>query len=723
MEKRLDKKTGKLYEGKTFLPSFQDETDGRVYEYNAKTKTYDFIPEVEQEGTKFSYNETAKTYEPMQEAPDILSGAPERAALIAAIQPSLLKSGVDVAAALGEQIDPYTGAPTRAALMALKEGKPAIGAFAQQFGAPAEMAPTGKQIAEAVGVKAEPKYPFEQITGVSPEEIGYEKYTGRMPEAAIGKISRAGVAGLGVDILADWTNIVPVTKVAKAVGEVPLFAAKTTAKAAGKGAGAVAEAVAPTITYVTKNTAKGISKYVDEIINPKYAEDMQEFYDIAKKNNIPLEDMPYSVSHGKSSLASRLQRSLRETMSGAEDLEKYYKKVGEVKQAINNKIEAIADGLPLDRIRLGEAIRKGYKEKIDNVFNGIDFTYKTVSSQFPEGLQLTDKTIKEATRALNKFEKKIDSSLKFNPDKTQVAQLNDVKENIALARQALATNDYDNYIDFMKGIGGIGYGKKYTAPSLVTPDKKLYRSMYTDLRDAVMDTVEKNAGKDVANSLKKNNAEMAEMFSKLSFISKEIENERIPANKLFEKIVKDNDPDKIKALVYAMPEEKINQIRAGFLNELISKNIEGNINWRTTANNFEKNKDIMAFLFSNNEAKDITDLLKLGDRLDLPFMSTSGTSQSEHLVGGAQEIKDQMISAGIKKGLLNVIEKRQGIVDNKRMNEMIRKQVEEEFGKRPKTMMEAIPGNIVDRILKASQVTSVQKRSQENDAMKRRLNK
>ena len=231
---------------------------------------------------------------------------------------------------VGEFIDTYTGAPARAAIQEFKDvltmprglatapgipqGFPQLtkaavrgGAkFIDQFGEDPALAPTGKQIAADLGASTE-------------ETIG-------LPFTDT-KLSPAGVAGFGIDVIADPTNIIPVAAPAKLLAK----GTKATGKAALRGSAAAAGFAARKAGLggaidVTRQTAVGAKAALNKLFKPTVAEDFAELSEIAAKNGIDPKMLPESVEFGPSSIISRATRVQREGVLGEEILNQFQKK-------------------------------------------------------------------------------------------------------------------------------------------------------------------------------------------------------------------------------------------------------------------------------------------------------------------------------------------------------------------------------------------------------------
>lgn len=111
---------------------------------------------------------------------------------------------LDKVVKVAKTIDSYTGAPARAAIGALQDGKNPFSAYGQQFGEDPDHAPTGKQIAQKAGVSDRPIY------DISDEQFDYLMDADPLAArdlSGLRAITRSGAAGLGIDVAADPTNL------------------------------------------------------------------------------------------------------------------------------------------------------------------------------------------------------------------------------------------------------------------------------------------------------------------------------------------------------------------------------------------------------------------------------------------------------------------------------------------------------------------------------------
>lgn len=155
---------------------------------------------------------------------------------------------------VGQTIDSYSGAPTRAALGSLQndpsDWSGAASAFGKQFGADPNLAPTGKDIAARAGLSTDPILSPEHqriaATLMKMNPVGFladRILPGSIQYAA--SASPAGVAGMGVNVAADPLTYVPIGDIAEGAGKLAKGALSSEAeKLAVKATGATGKQAA-----------------------------------------------------------------------------------------------------------------------------------------------------------------------------------------------------------------------------------------------------------------------------------------------------------------------------------------------------------------------------------------------------------------------------------------------------------------------------------------------
>lgn len=207
--------------------------------------------------------------------------------------------------AAGKKLDSYTGAPTRAALEpvidSFKEsdsvdGRPSLltevpSRFLSQFGRDPELAPTGKKLAQKMGLpETTMSDQFPGMYSETGDELMKFKKGGLLDPTA------SGAAGLGIDVLADPTNYIPVGLIGKTAtktlggAEKALNMATKPFTKSGEFIAKTVEKVAPTIAEMNTGIAKNNWKtYLDEAKQvekniSKYGDDAASLSDDARSS-------------------------------------------------------------------------------------------------------------------------------------------------------------------------------------------------------------------------------------------------------------------------------------------------------------------------------------------------------------------------------------------------------------------------------------------------------
>lgn len=181
----------------------------------------------------------------------------------------------------------------------------------------------------------------------------------------------------------------------------------------------------------------------------------------------------------------------------------------------------------------------------------------------------------------------------------------------------------------------------------VTPEVKKMRDIYFGISEALQETVKKNLGDDIYNSLKINNESLSEFFKDSSPIKKAIENKDIAPERLFNTLINNGDSKRIESIINTLPQEKISQIKAAFLDNLIQKRPDGSFPYRTFYNALENKDPVVKTLFSAEEISDFKDLLILGDRMGPPISSLPGSGMSGEFRNIGNSFKDAIYNRTI----------------------------------------------------------------------------
>ena len=526
--------------------------------------------------------------------------------------PSFGQQVMGVIQTVGEGIDKYGGgASTRAAIGSLQEGKgigDALSAFGKQYAEDPSLAPTGEQIAAKAGVSTTP------IGGYAQD------------------ISLADVAGFGLEVVADPLSLIPFGAIAKG-GTVG-------AKMAMKGSKAAAKAITPPSVIKAGEVASNISSSakhnLNKLFKPVVAKDADKFLKIAEKHGIRKELLPESVEFGKLSPISRKARAVSEGPMGATRVEKYEEFTGALGDAIDKKVSSYhPGGAILGNAEAGRVLRDGFEKSKKLFFDQMDHTYNSIVKQVPD-MALTPKAVKGIQKTANEIESFAKELLKEGITVSDRSQANELLKAVAALRES--GNSTEKAVRSMRSIGRVAY--KTTKGGELPSDIANMRKMYKSLNKGFVDTVRENLGGEIADSLLANNKAMSRYFGKTSDVAKILKN---PTDeKVFKSLIASGDTRKIQDLKSILDPDTFDAMKSSYLDSLIKRNAEGGIHYTSTLNNIKRmrNKDALNVMFDGDELNDFVELLQLGDRGGIPFLSTSATSASNQFSNIINTVKN-----------------------------------------------------------------------------------
>lgn len=541
----------------------------------------------------------------------------------------------NVAAPIGKFVDTYTGAPSRKALSTLVDKKGLLeagGQFIEQFGADPEKAPTGKDIAQKLGVgdkslsDAYPGLYSETGEGLPLKKGGFLDPTA------------SGAAGLGVDVATDWTNLIPGAVAAKGLLKAGGKTVGGTAKLAGKTAAVTADVV--TGTKVSTNTARALGvvtektgEIINKVLNPKQSIDFPKAVEIAKKNGIEPSLLSSSIEFGPTSGISRLERNLSERAGGETLLKNHEDGYNAISDALNRKVDSIA-GKPVGSdVEAGALIRDSFAKSQNNLLGSMEMTYKKAGTYAP-GLRINKDDLSNLNSTLNGVEKYAKGMIKRgidNVDKQQGQQLLRAVEGVRATK-----GSYKQSVEALERIGRKAFNSKPIIGQ-VPPDIDKLQDIYFKLSDSIINTVRKDVNPEFADELVRNNKTMSDFFSKRSVIKGSLESGRADET-LFRNLIGSGDSKKISALRGMLPPEDIQALKGAFLRSTIKPDINGVVSFKQVANALRTKKNIVESLFSPQEIQEITELVKLGDDFGPSVLSHSGTGASQGFLNFPKQV-------------------------------------------------------------------------------------
>jgi hypothetical protein len=536
--------------------------------------------------------------------------------------------------AVGEFFDKYTGAPTRKAIgeIVTKEGEEpsvqeAFTGFVEQFGEDPKKAPTGKELARRLEFSDEPVFDLPLI----------------------GDVSTRGMAGFGIDVLADPTNIIPISLIAKTAAK----GAKGSAKLAIAGS----KAASQTIPAVKKSTeffsaaTRGARASMDALFKPSVADDFKGLAEVANKNNIPLDILPEAIEFGETSLISRASRVQREGLQGEALLGKFQESLGNVRNALDDKLKVIGDGIIINRAEAGQVIRQGFDEAAEKMFAGLDTTYNKIIKEYP-GLKIEEKALAALESKLVGLEKFAKGRVARGVTRTQRAQGAELLDAVEAIRSS--NGSFKQTTESLRDVGDAAF-KSTNTLTIDPPDIRKLRSLYGDISDALKNTVIRDVkdGESIVKVLNKSNEVMSEFFGDKSVIGKFIGDSKLAPERLFDSLVLNGDSQKLDALKRLIPEKNYQSLKGTLVDTLMKREIDGSFSFRKLSSSIRNKKDVLNKLFEPEELKEVLDLVRLGDRHGLAIMSTSGTGASNILkdifTSIQQSVTNEAFIEGLKK--------------------------------------------------------------------------
>jgi len=552
-----------------------------------------------------------------------------------------LGKAADVLVGAGEVYDKFGGgASSRAALAQLTPmgTTDPFSAAAQQYGRGG--APTGKEIVTSLGASTEPlnvAEPFETptnqiaIPGRGREimrPIGQETEIVPVKEETSFLPSPAGIGGLAVDVIADPLAFVPVGKVLKGIGR----GAKYVSKYILKGTAAAADLAVGTKTI--SNTGKVIGETTAEVASsirnsfkPNIAKDFDELSSFAKANNIDVVKLPESFEFGKGSFIDKTTAVRRDASDAA--LNTYKESFQETIRATDDKIRQIGGGDALDKVSGGSHLIDSYKAGKQAILDTADVTHGSIIREAP-GLTLSPGAEKDMNRLLNrvggyaKRRSKLDSTSIRKSAREIQNSVNDLRSG---------GNSYADVQEMRSIIGEIAF-KDLGKSDIITKDVQKLRDLYFESGDVLKKTISESIGdsifgKNAVEALEQSNLAISNL-KKNQKILKVLENPNL-ANEAAFRIVEKGSTRELQALKEIVSEADFKKLKGAFLGNIVKRNQEGDILFRSTFNNLRSKAPQAGEILTEAERVDFSKMLDFGDRFGGEIFNKSGTAITEKL--------------------------------------------------------------------------------------------
>jgi hypothetical protein len=557
-------------------------------------------------------------------------------------------------AAAGNFVDSYTGAPARAALKADQNDESMLGAFVNQFGKDNKLAPTGPEVARGYGVQGETlvmpaqnRQAFDEK--FNPGFAGAMKKAGKPYQDLVGDPSAA--VGLGIDIAADPTNLLPIG-----------LAVKGTFQGLGKTAGLLGrgiKAVGGAATDAARTskagnavveTAKATKSALENVFRPKQSKDFSRWIEVAQKNGIDPAALPESIEFGPGSVISRGARTVREGPIGEDAMAAFQDGLMQVDSAVDQNIARIGGGLPLNDVEAGDLIRQGYDDAVEQLFKNVDVTYQSVLNRAP-GIVLDPPSLKKLNAKILEIDEYANNLLREGITKSEKEQAKQLLRAVEGLKYRLGPDPKSGTFGSLKqlysamstiGRHAFKTGKAGLADTPVDIEK--FRDLYFTMREGFLDSTNSQLGGTVANNLIESNETITNFLKNKEPIGKILSNKQLAPEKLFKSLISSGDTTRIRALKEMLSPEHFNQLKGSYLEGLITRNSDETINFGALRTRLQKNRGILSVLFEPQEISDFAELVLLGEKFGPAVLSTSGT-------GGSGLFRDML--EGIKSGATN----------------------------------------------------------------------
>lgn len=539
------------------------------------------------------------------------------------------------------------GASSRAGVMAILQGQNPFKAAYDQYGESG--APTGQQILEASPLKT-PQFVKDTAAKQTyqPSFGGY----GAIPQM------NKGVGAL-VEMALDPAQAVPFIGGAKLAARGGIntlgMAAKTAAKATDIVTGTkIAGDVASATDKVINATAKRLGK----MSNPTVRMDYQELQDVAKKYNIPTEELPDVFEFGKNSIITRGQRAKASTPAGEAELQKFT----ESRKNISNALDSVIHGAPTEGLptaspaEIGFKVRDAHDALKKKVINDADFTYLSTANQLGT-MPINSSAKGNLTKKIDEFrstmQRKAEKGL-TQADKAEANEIIEIMDNLQDS-----TNDVLSFAERIQELGNTAFekrsiknGAEFKRTSGILPQ------IYSEAKKAFIDTTRSKLGDEIADSLVQNNKNISDFLGKSKELRTILQNPN--DEQVFRQLT--SNTNNSKKLVELLPDLK-KDVAATTIEQFIRRDSDGVIqNWNELRQQFGKKKiDVLKNLVDEKQAEAIGDIVNLGEELGPMPTNSPGAGTSGSWRNIIETTSDDILNEGVYSVLKNKARRSSGI--------------------------------------------------------------
>lgn len=553
----------------------------------------------------------------------------------------------NVVVPVGKAVDSVTGAPTRAAVSAAARGESPLSAFLGQFAEDPELASTGQDQARALGVPD---------TALSEKLPGLYNPTGegwRLQKGGWADPTASGAAGLGLDILEDWSNFIPLTAAAKGVAKAGTAAVsggvRKGSELAARATDAVTGTKAGSIAHESMAGALGSGKRALEwLFDPKLDPEWDRSKFVAMREGVDLDNLSSAVEFGPNSFISRKERAISEGPLGEKYLNRHTEGENQLQGAMERKIEETGRNAVLSEPEAGALIRDRFYSNAEQFFREIGTTFKTVADGKP-GLKVNAAEKAKVEAALEEIGKYAEGRRVRGITDTQRRQ----GEQLLRAIEAYRAGDgsFQQATEALQDIGDVAFGNVKNSMADVPPDVENLRNLYFKINNALVETVRKDVNPKLADELVANNKAMTRFFVNRTEVMDAIGSKNLSDEGVFRNLILNGDTKKIAALKELLGEDAMQRLKGAFLNSLLKKNPEDNFTFKTFHNAIARKKNVMGALFSKKEMDEIEDLIKLGYKHGLGTLSSSGTGASNAFLDIFKQVPVTVLGEGFNESM------------------------------------------------------------------------
>lgn len=181
----------------------------------------------------------------------------------------------------------------------------------------------------------------------------------------------------------------------------------------------------------------------------------------------------------------------------------------------------------------------------------------------------------------------------------------------------------ENVVPVLQEIGTLAYKSKGFQERIPRDIQKL-REIYRSINESLIGTLERKVGPQKAADLVESNKILTEFLGDKSLIGGAIQRTKSDEG-LFDSLILNGNTETAASLKALLGKENLSALKSTYLNELLKLREGDSAKFGTALNKFRDEKDLMSVLFEPKELDNAIDIIKLGDRLGSPVLSSSET--------------------------------------------------------------------------------------------------